>query len=215
MLLDFRLHLDKYKLAFAISYTAQEVGLFGELHFLRDVCLARLPPLDAVRSWRGGLQDEQDFSLGQWKVEVKTQLSTADRVFKISSAEQLDAGNSKLALCHQTLGVVGTDDPSGSSLRALVSELASVIGQGPSGAVDLFQAILMGYPYVDSEEYAEPCWTLTGRQLFEVRGDFPRLVPSMLPSGISRARYEIDVAACSPFELPAEVALAGMFESDG
>ena len=57
---------------------AQVIGLFGELLLLRDIFLKNLPPLEAVAAWRGPHGDEQDFLFGDWLIELKTQLSSAD-----------------------------------------------------------------------------------------------------------------------------------------
>ena len=65
--------------------TQKEIaGLFGELLLLRDTFLKNLSPLEAIGAWRGPLGEEQDFLYGDWLVEVKTQLSSADSHLRLS-----------------------------------------------------------------------------------------------------------------------------------
>ncbi|WP_171230717.1 PD-(D/E)XK motif protein [Ruegeria sp. HKCCA4008] len=190
----------------------QIIGLVGELLFLRDYALERLHPVDAVNSWRGPYGDEQDFVVGTQIVEVKTQLSTADKRLKISSAEQLDTRSCSITVVHQ---IVSPADSAGSpkcTLNELVAEIAQVLGTRSPEAVDLFGAALVEAGWIERPEYDETAWSSVGRSFYDIRPGFPRITPEKLPQGVTGVSYAVEVAACGPFELGHEEALGKIYD---
>lgn len=177
-----------------------QIGLYGELLFLRDVAAIRFPLEEAVRSWRGPYGDEQDFSLGSALVEVKTQRDTADRKLGVSSLEQLDTVSGPVFICHQTLG--DGDDPAfGCSLGQLVAEIVAATRADGAVATDTFLAALYETGYSDRDEYMSPCRSLGIRTVYRVTEGFPRIVPSMVDSGVLRAQYTVAISAVEPFAI--------------
>lgn len=178
--------------------TPERIGLAGELLFLRDIILPRMAPGDAAASWRGGHRDEQDFAVGRWQFEVKTQLSTADQRLIIASEAQLDTAGSQLILCHQGIAA----SPPGAAaftLNSLAVSLADAFAASGPVAKDVFDLGLEAWGYAPNEDYDQPSWVLTDRRLFEVRDGFPRIIPAMLPSGVQRVSYEVLLRDCEPF----------------
>lgn len=192
---------------------AQVIGIFGELLFLRDVFLPSVSPLGAVSAWRGPHLDEQDFLLGEWMIEVKSQLSSSDSKLQISSENQLDTSSGNILICHQTLGVgqEGGDDVH--SLNSLVSEIMAGLAPEPA-AIDRFQWTLIEYGYETQAQYDTERWTLNERSFFNVTPGFPRITPGMLPSGIEGVRYDIKVNACQPFKVSDGEAADWVFGAD-
>lgn len=182
----------------------QRIGLFGELRFLRDEIMPRRGALDAVRTWRGIHGEEQDFVVGDWRLEIKTQHSSADRIVHVSSAAQLDPGDGRLALIHQMLGVLAVGDANGKSLNGLVAQLTDELSVGAAGADDILQAALIDYGYVRREEYDEPWWKLTAVACYLVEDDFPKIVPRIVPAGIQDVQYRLDIDSCSRFRVDIE-----------
>ena len=187
--------------------TEEIIGLVGELLFLRDQVMPRAGVSGGVAAWRGAHRDEQDFALGALQIEVKTQLSTSDHRLLISSEAQLDTAGSRLLLCHQAVARA----PAGGgavSLNALVDDLAQQsIAAGPV-ILEQFETALEACRYARREEYDEPEWLLTDRRLFEVRDDFPRLTPAMLPAGVHAVSYAILLSACQGFAVDLDETLA-------
>lgn len=178
--------------------TAEVIGLVGELLFLHDEILPRMPAADAVTSWRGAYRDEQDFAVGLWQFEVKTQLSTADQRLIIASEAQLDTAGSRLILCHQ--GIAASPATAASfTLNSLVASLAIRFAGVDPPVVDAFEAAVEAWGYVRKDEYDQPSWLLTDRRFFDVREGFPRITPAMLPAGIQKVSYEVLLQACGPF----------------
>jgi hypothetical protein len=176
----------------------ERVGLAGELLFLRDVILPRLSPTASAAAWRGGHRDEQDFAVGHWQFEIKTQLSTADQRLVIASEAQLDTAGSRLLLRHQGVAA-GPPAADSFTLNSLVSALAAVFADAGASAADLFEVALEAWGYTRQDEYDQPAWVLTDRRLFEVRDGFPRITPAMLPPGVQKVSYEVLLRECEPF----------------
>jgi hypothetical protein len=186
------------------------IGLVGELLFLRDQIIPRAGVNTGVAAWRGAHRDEQDFALGSWQIEVKTQLSTSDQRLLISSEAQLDTAGSRLLLCHQ--GIARAQPGGGAvSLNTLIDDLTRKVTSAGSRALEQFEMALEAWRYVCREEYDEADWLLTDRRLFEVRDDFPRLTPSMLPAGIHQVSYAISLNACQGFAVDLDATLAEVF----
>ncbi|MFG1479477.1 PD-(D/E)XK motif protein, partial [Xanthobacter sp. V4C-4] len=194
----------------ALLSTEEIIGLVGELLFLRDQIIPRAGASAGVAAWRGAHRDEQDFAVGACQIEVKTQLSTADHRLLISSEAQLDTARSRLLLCHQAVARA----PIGSgalSLNALIDDLTRDVAADGPVVIEQFETALEACRYAWREEYDEPSWLLTDRQLFEVRDDFPRLTPAMLPVGIHAVSYAILLSACQRFAVDLDATLVEVF----
>ena len=184
---------------------AEIIGLYGELVFLRDMFLARLSPGDAVAAWRGPHKDEQDFLLGDWMIEVKTQLTSSDSRLQISSENQLDRTSGNILVCHQTLGIGSESDAEASTLNEIVTEIIDMLGMD-FVAVDRFQSTLVENRYMRLDRYDEDHWRLNERSYFKVTEGFPSITPGMLPEGVQTVRYDIKLDACEPFRVSEEEA---------
>ena len=175
------------------------IGLFGELHFLRERVLPRMQPTEAAAAWRGPHGDEQDFVIGGWIIETKTQLATADQFLKISSEAQLDTTSGPIAICHQTLSTASSEDPDALTLNEIVVDIRSKLLIFGASALDIFEAGLISAGYETRPEYELESWKPLRATIYEVEDDFPRLVPSNMPIGIRNVTYRILPAACSDY----------------
>ncbi|GHG15558.1 PD-(D/E)XK motif protein [Streptomyces filamentosus] len=169
------------------------IGLFGELLVMRDLILPACGR-DAVSSWRGPSAGVRDFAWGSWGLEVKT--ASGDRKplkCRIHGEEQLDDSSlDYLALVHQQV----RSDQSGSTLCDLVDELRD--NPGVAGQRAVFENCLVeaGWFDVHRSHYEGERWQLAARRCFRVTEEFPRLVPHLLPNGISGLSYDLDLGTC-------------------
>ncbi|BBO06290.1 hypothetical protein SG09_56400 [Bradyrhizobium ottawaense] len=183
----------------------QIIGLLGELLFLRDHALPALGNV-AINTWRGPFGDEQDFVIGGWIVETKTQLSTADQRIHVSSEAQLDTSSGRILLLHQTIGASADSNPLSRSLNGLVQEIRSELAANDAALVS-FELALVESGYKTRPEYDDSNYVLVRRVAYEVRDEFPRITPTMLMPGIERVRYQISIEACRRFEIGMEKAM--------
>lgn len=178
---------------------AEVIGLFGELLFLRDCLLPRVPVSLAVPMWRGAYGDEQDFVVGKSIVEVKTQLSTTDHALLISSENQLDTRTAPIILVHQTIGQSSVETSSAFSLNTLVSQIKAIVSKEAPDALEAFEDSLSEARYAPLPVYDEPIWALVRRDAYDVKERFPRITPADLRPGVERVRYQVRLENCSPF----------------
>ena len=190
--------------------TEEVIGLVGELLFLRDRVMPLAGVSGGVAAWRGAHRDEQDFAFGACQIEVKTQLSTSDHRLLISSEAQLDVAGSRLLLCHQAVARAPTGGGA-VSLNALIDAITCQVTEAGPMVLEQFETALEACRYSQREEYDEPEWLLTDRRLFDVRDNFPRLTPAMLPTGVHAVSYAILLSSCQDFAVDLEETLREIF----
>ncbi|HUX63164.1 PD-(D/E)XK motif protein [Sulfuricella sp.] len=181
-----------------------EIGLIGELSFLRAIVEAGIPAPLAIEAWVGPLNGIQDFELGTGAVEVKATVSASGFPAKIGSLEQLDDS------IRQPLFVAGvrfSQAESGENLPEFAEAVRQVLNGDPE-AERLFAERLLAAGYFDAHSDRYPRrFTLAGTRVVEVVEGFPRIVTGTVPSGIKRVIYEIDLDKAPGENLGPEVAL--------
>ncbi|WP_413736026.1 PD-(D/E)XK motif protein [Sodalis sp. RH21] len=165
----------------------ERLGLLGELSMLVwaiDECGVDAPL--AVRGWRGPDGDTNDIGLNNVRIEVKAQLSTQRQSLKISSLDQLDWDGRNLFIA------VNRFCPSdeGVSLSSLSLAVSSRLATNNHGYME-FQRKLIVAGYDQEAGYTHETFKLEGLSIYRVAEGFPRLVPSKVPLGITKVRYEI------------------------
>lgn len=178
-----------------------EVGLFGELIFLKQLTDSGLNTFNAVESWYGPLDGLQDFMLGHGAVEVKATLAEKGFPAKIHSLEQLDDSVVQPIF----LGAVRLSrNPSGWTLSELISVIRELMSQDRQ-ALSEFDNRLLRAGYLDShsEHYIRQFSVTEIRNLL-VGEEFPRMTPGTVPSGIRSAKYEIDIDQTVSNEVPVD-----------
>lgn len=181
-----------------------EVGLVGELEVLRTIIDRGVSPSVAVESWVGPLDGIQDFELGTGAIEVKATLSETSFPAWIGSLEQLDA------ILRQPLFLAGVrlrQIESGHSLPDSVSATREAVASDAEALRMLGERLLTaGYFDAHAERYVRRFVHAETRML-EVKADFPRLTPGRVPTGITRAKYEIDLDKITAASVTAETVL--------
>lgn len=167
-----------------------EIGLVGELTVLRSIIDAGVPAPLAVESWLGPLDALQDFELGTGALEVKSTLSALGIPAKIGSLEQLDDS------VRQPLFVVGVrlkQNTIGKTLPEIIDEMQCIV-KGEAEAERLLAERLLAAGFIEqhSGRYSRR-YTLASIRIVEVDKDFPRLTLGNVPTGITKASYEIDL----------------------
>lgn len=174
------------------------IGLVGELLFLRDLLLPKMPLNTAINTWRGPYGDEQDFVINAVIFEIKTQMVTTDRRIQISSEDQLDITSGRIILCQQGLGPSLSAADEARTLNQLVEEIGAILA-GNTTSYDLFQLGLIEAGYESRPEYDELLWLLTDRIFYDVRDEFPCIIRSDLPEGVEQVKYCLRVDSCRDF----------------
>lgn len=175
----------------------EEMGLLGELLFLRDILSPRTGVTAGIAAWRGPYGDEQDFAVDGSIIEVKTQGASSDARFIVSSEDQLDTSDGPVILCRQCLAAASGD--AGDCLDGVVGELLAATAHLPAVNARLRGGLDVA-GWCEGIGY-DACWSLTERSWYRVGDRFPRIVRGDLMPGVSRVRYQVALADCLPFRI--------------
>lgn len=170
----------------------EEIGLVGELSVLMELIAAGVPLDIAMVSWVGPNYANQDFELGTGAIEVKSTISPVSFPARISSLAQLDD-----ALL-QPLFVVGvrlTQNSAGQSLPELVASIKQTVSASQE-ASRLFENKVFTAGYYLAHEGSYPRkFVASAPRVVEVKAGFPRLTLGTVPTGITEAKYSLDLEA--------------------
>lgn len=178
--------------------SAEEIrGLFAELTFLLELLDRAVPASVALEAWVGPERSHQDFIFGNTAVEIKS-LSGAERsTVRISSEDQLESLNDELFLRIYRLSNL-PDAAGARSLNALVAAVQMRLDEAE--AVEAFDRKLLAHGYAPLPDYDEPSFVISGVTTYRVEGAFPRLVRSLLTTGIAGVTYDIRLEAIAQHE---------------
>ncbi|MCG9013401.1 PD-(D/E)XK motif protein, partial [Laribacter hongkongensis] len=173
-----------------------ELGLAGELYFMALFLDAGVSPESVLRGWVGPDDAPQDFLLGDGAIEVKATMSSSGFPVKIGSLEQLDDAVASPLFLAAVRFVRGDG---GATLPEMVAEIERRLENEPGG-VDFLRDRLMvaGYAEAHAGNYSrrfEP----KERRVLSVTEGFPRLTPGVVPAGVTRALYEINLDHAGDF----------------
>lgn len=172
------------------------IGLIGEIHFLQTVMIEKYGADRALEAFIGINKAHKDFEIEDTWYEVKT-IHSGVRAVKISSIEQLDADTTgKLEIITLDQGTPGTD--SNITLNSIVRQFREQLNQ--TQLID-FDEKLRKSNYIEDERYDDYNYLFIKRDEYEVADDFPRIMSGMLPVGVTRATYEIDISAIQQYKV--------------
>ena len=180
-------------------------GLVAELQYMRALYNGRLTRAAALAAWCGVEKAHQDFMFGDTAVEVKSLAGRDRSTVRISSEDQLETVLDDLFLVVHRLAEADQGD-SALSLNALVVAIENELGDGD--ALEGLSSKLAAFGYVPLPDYDAPRFLVRERRTYRVSGAFPRLVRSVLPAGITRLSYEIELEAMEPFRCADDEVLA-------
>jgi putative PD-(D/E)XK family protein DUF4420 len=171
-------------------------GLIAELWFGFDAKAHGHPVPEAARAWAGPLGGAQDFQFPapNHHFEVKS-LRPRSTSIEISSAEQLDGGNIKLAVV--TLEEVAASVES-ITLSPLVGSIRSTLTEGADRS-EFNRRFARLHVDPDDPWYSEQTYAVRRLQIFDVSEDFPALRRSQLSQSITHTTYKLDVPHLSEF----------------
>jgi hypothetical protein len=173
--------------------TTELAGLFAEVWCLRDWVLPFMDARSAVEAWRGPLGRRHDFEFQCGAIEVKATLRQDSIVHHVNGVHQLELpATGPLKLLSFSLA----EEPSAAdSLPELLASVSAKLRDAEAESMFLGRLIAMGYRDFDAPEYAKRRFRVRRQSLFVVEGDFPRIIPTTLhsgvPIGVSDIEYEI------------------------
>ncbi|WP_161599950.1 PD-(D/E)XK motif protein [Pseudomonas sp. MPC6] len=172
-------------------------GLCGELLYLRTL-VESIGALAAVNAWVGPSRADQDFQVENHAWEIKTIRPGCD-VIKISSEEQLDTKLRSIDLVVIELGNCTVASQGAFTLNSMVCKIQSLLMSNYEARLK-FDNLLFKAGYIVRPEYDVLNLVVRNVAVFSVCGDFPRIAPHCLPVGVSRVKYELNLAECVSFK---------------
>lgn len=186
---------------------SRQLGLYGELRFLKAVIASGCSPAKAIDGWRGPLAANHDFMYGKVAVEVKSTASNVASRVTIANERQLDeTGTEMLLLCHESFDCRGQADR---TLPVLVEEIAGLIGDS---LIPVFEdrLLLAGYHRSQAGLYGDTGYTSRGCSYYRVSETFPRIVPRDLKIGVHDVQYCIELAGATACMVPDSIAFGAI-----
>lgn len=173
-----------------------QIGLLAELWFLAYWLIPATGELEALRRWRGPHGARHDFEHPGLSIESKGSSSTRGRIFRVNGLHQLEPPDSgRLLLFGMRLR---EEAGAGNTLPLLIEVCRGLVERQPE-ARDMLDSALIAAGYVDlhRDEYEKTRWRVVEEILFEVRDDFPKIVPGVftngVPSGVEELDYSINL----------------------
>ena len=175
-------------------------GLWGELHFLREVAIPRLGA-GAVKAWTGPRRVPQDFQFVDCAIDVKTSMTMRGQALRIANERQLDDSHvAHLFLHHLSIEPL---EGSGETLPAMVSSIRVLCAGDPASASRLEDRLIeVGFLDAHATRYNTTGYSVRETNFFRVAEGFPRLIESDLRAGVGAVSYSITVDSCRPFAVP-------------
>lgn len=175
----------------------EQVGLLAELWFLAYWLVPAIGGPDALRRWRGPYGARHDFEHHGLSIESKGTSSTRGRIFRVSGLHQLDPPESGRLLLFGMR--VREEAGAGNTLPLIVDVCRGLVESRPE-ARDMLDSALIAAGYADlhRDEYEKTRWRVVEELLYEVRDDFPKVVPGAfiegVPAGVEELDYSINLS---------------------
>ena len=173
----------------------EQVGLYGELEFLKSLINEGVPTNSVIDAWKGADAEDKDFQFGGIGVEVKSSIKQ-DKLVKISNIRQLDTtGYSELYLYYYSFA---KSNGGACTLPSQIDEVRSLLVGSPY--LEEFEAKLLSAGYNDSDKDSYPAsYTSSLEDAYHVYDKFPRLVKPGIPDAILDANYIVDLNVCDNY----------------
>jgi len=201
---EVRSTLEKWLTVFEKNHSkkltlSEQIGLLGELNFIKQYLSKHMKIDEAVLCWQGPRKHDQDFVFSKFLFELKTKLASSKQVLKISSLEQLNKKKSDLFLIQNTLSPTNND--TGISLDQMVDRLLSLLDKN-NFVRDFFlgNLVLLGYDF--EENKYDKKFIFNDLSVYEVLDDFPKLTSNIVHSAIVHASYNLDINKIENWKIP-------------
>ena len=190
------------KLANGVLTKPQQIGLFGELYFLKQLLINKTSAAEneIVATWQGMEKEHavRDFQGGNWIVEVKTTTTNRPQKVLINGERQLDDTLvDNLFLFHCSVDI---SNASGVTLPDMIADIRSLLTNAFM-ARSLFEEKLYhtGYQDKDVEHYSNAHYLIRSDKFYKIEGAFPRICENKLRPGVGEVHYSVVLAACGEY----------------
>lgn len=175
-----------------------QMGLYGELFFLRKLLRSGNRTQEKIESWIGPEKQIRDFQHGRWSVEVKTTKGNNHQKVHINGERQLDPTYlDYLFLYHISLEV---RQQTGESLNQIVDSIFELLCSDLV-ALTRFRNKLLEAGYFENHRnlYENTGYYIRQDNFYEVSGNFPRIQENEVKAGLGDIKYSIILSYCADY----------------
>lgn len=173
-------------------------GLFAELELLLELVDVGIAPQDILQAWSGPYRGTDFKFVDASGIEVKSTRVPA-RTVQISSEHQLATPPGGLHLFVRPLTTVSPEDAAGTALLDLVALAQTALLESPTTRALWDTAIeTIGFDETDAY-YRQWRFVSTDWQAYAVLEGFPRVIPAVLPTGVSSVSYNLELDSVEIF----------------
>ena len=177
----------------------RQTGLYGELYLMASLYQSGIPISHLAKAWTGSRRTNQDYEFGNLSIEVKSTSAVDPTTVDITNILQLDdTGLDALFLCRVLLDARQGNEK---TLPILIKFLCSAIAtHAPEMELEFEEKVLLTkYRHEHEGHYSNRTYAERALEFYQVMDGFPRLLEIDLPTGVTKASYEITLENCKPF----------------
>lgn len=176
-----------------------QIGLYGELFFLRKFLRCSEDHGFCINAWKGPEKAVQDFQYSDWAVEVKTTYGKNQQKIYITSERQLDTDITPIIyLYHISLDI---REDRGETLNEAVDGVLDLIKESRLAGT-AFKIKLLSAGYFENHRilYSSTGYNIRQERIFLVTENFPRITESQIPGDVGDVRYSIVIGDEVPWK---------------
>lgn len=182
-----------------ILNSKRRIGLYAELYFI----IKKLIPIygeNFLETWTGPEKKPHDFEIGKIGVEVKGTSGKKGHKIHIANEKQLD--NDGLDHLFIYFNSISEKSNYPATIPTAIRDIKSVIAGDDSLMLGFEEKLISsGYNYMFEDKYNKFGYHVHESRAFEVTEGFPRIISKDVPSGCGAIKYNVEVSACSEFEI--------------
>jgi len=186
---------------FKIMSPEMQMGLYGELLFLKEDLIPRIGVQTAIQSWVGPEGAPQDFQIEEMAVEIKSKSGVTQQTVRINNIDQLYSKLPKLKLKVYTFAFYDHEEPESYSLNSIIESIRELACACPSDTIDRFDDLLESVDYVHLKVYGDRFYITSNSTTFDVINDFPKITRKNTHDAIENAEYTLNLGALDDFKI--------------
>ena len=184
----------------------KQLGLYGELLFIKDMLDEGITPISIIESWKGPDGEDKDFQINGYGIEIKSSAKT-NKIVIINNIRQLDdSGFTGLYLYYKSFAKT---DSGQNTLPAIISGLRRLFLNTPALTEFELKLLRAGYRDEHAANYNSN-YTLLTEAIYNVDNSFPRIVVGNVMNGILDVEYNLDLNLLSPYEISYQQLLSSL-----
>lgn len=184
----------------------KQLGLYGEMYFLKNVLIEKIGIQRAIDSWKGYKSERHDFELPGISFELKATETKKPFRIKISNEKQLEIG--KLRHLYLVVYNIVSSECDKGDLPLLINALIGELKKYPALLTEFKNNIMkLGYDFNSENKYNRTYSILNLKdENYEITDKFPAILTNDInkiknTNAILEIKYSINLDVCQNFKV--------------